>query len=159
MQIAKSFGAEITGVDNTEKSDMMRSIGADHVIDYTKEDFTKNGQTYDFILDFAAHHPFFDYKRALNPRGIYVVVGGSSARVLQVVFLGLLISRSKKMGLLLHKPNNDLDSLTKLIETGKVKPIIDKIYPLSKAAKAFQYFGEGHAKGKIVITLEHNNKT
>ncbi len=159
VQIAKSFGAEITGVDNTEKSDMMRSIGADHVIDYTKEDFTKNGQTYDFILDFAAHHPFFDYKRALNPKGIYVVVGGSSARVLQVVFLGLLISRSKKMGLLLHKPNNDLDSLTKLIETGKVKTIIDKIYPLSKTAKAFQYFGEGHAKGKVVITLEYNNKT
>jgi len=159
VQIAKSFGAEITGVDSTEKLDMMRLIGADHVIDYTKEDFTKNGQTYDFILDFAAHHPFFDYKRALNPKGIYVVVGGSSARVFQVVFLGLLISGSKKMGLLLHKPNNDLDSLTKLIETGKVKPIIDKIYPLSKAAKAFQYFGEGHAKGKIVITLEHNNKT
>ena len=159
IQIAKSFGAEITGVDNAEKLDMMRSIGADHVIDYKKEDFTRNGETYDFILDFAAHHSFFDYKRALNPKGIYIVVGGST--IFQTVLLGLLISivSGKKMSLLLHKPNKDLDSLIKLIETGKVKPIIDKVYPLSKTAEALRYFGEGHAKGKIVITVEHNNKT
>ena len=131
IQIAKSLGAVITGVDNGEKLDMMRSIGAEHVIDYTKKDFTKNGQTYDFILDFMAYHSFFDYKRALNPKGIYVVVGGST--IFQTVLLGLLISivSGKKMGLLLHKPNKDLDSLIKLIEEGKVKPIIDKVYPLS----------------------------
>jgi len=161
VQIAKSFGAEITGVDSTEKLDMMHLIGADHVIDYTKEDFTKNGQHYDFILDFAAHHSIFDYKRALSPKGIYAVVGGSSARVFQAMVMGPLISMTtgKKMGLMLHKPNKDLDSLTKLIETGKVKPVIDKCYPLAETPEAFQYFGEGHAKGKVVITLEHNNKT
>ncbi len=136
---------------------MMRSIGADHVIDYTKEDFTKNGQRYDLILDNAAYHSIFDYKRALSPRGIYVMLGGSDAAFYQVVFLGSLISMtgSKKMVMLMHKPNKDLDSLTKLIETGKVKPIIDKRYPLSEAAEALRYFGEGHAKGKVVITLEH----
>jgi len=161
VQIAKSFGAETTGVDSTEKLDMMRLIGADHVIDYTKEDFTKNGQHYDFILDFAAHHSIFDYKRALSPKGVYAVVGGSSARVFQAMVMGPLISMTtgKKMGLMLHKPNKDLDSLIKLIKTGKVKPVIDKCYPLAETPEAFQYFGEGHAKGKVVITLEHNNKT
>ena len=161
IQIAKSFEAEVTGVDSGEKLGLMRSIGADHVIDYTKEDFTKNGQCYDFILDFAAHHSIFDYKRALSSKGVYTVVGGSSARVTQVIFLGPLISiiGSKKMSLLLHKPNKGLDSLKELFEAGKVKPVIDRRYPLSKVPEAFRYFGEGHAKGKVVITLEHNNKT
>ena len=156
VQIAKSFEAEVTGVDSTEKLDTMRSIGADHVIDYTKEDFTKNGQRYDLILDNAAYHSISDYKRALSPRGIYVMLGGSSALIFQVMFLGPLISMigRKKICPLLHKPNKNLDSLIKLIETGKVKPIIDKIYPLSKAAEALRYFGEGHAKGKVVISLE-----
>jgi len=161
IQIAKSFGAEVTGVDSGEKLDIMRSIGAAHVIDYTKEDFTKNGQRYDFILDFAAHHSIFDYRRALSPKGVYAVVGGSSARVTQVIFLGPLISiiGSRKMSLLLHKPNKDLAFMKELFEAGKVKPVIDKRYPLSKVADAFRYFGEGHAKGKVVITMEHNNKT
>jgi len=156
VQIAKSFGVEITGVDSTEKLDMMRSIGADQVIDYTKEDFTRSGQRYDLILDNAAYHSIFDYLRALSPKGIYVMLGGSSARALQVMLLGPLISMTggKKMGMLMHKPNKDLDSLTELVEIGKVKPIIDKIYPLSNAAEALQYFGEGHVKGKVVITLE-----
>ncbi len=161
IQIAKSFGAEVTGVDSTRKLKMMRSIGANKVIDYTKEDFTKNGQHYDFILDFAAHHSIFDYKRALSPKGVYAVVGGSSARVFQAMVMGPLISMmgSKKMSVLFHKPNKGLDSMKKLFEAGKVKPVIDKRYPLSEVPEAFRYFGDGHAQGKVVITLEHNNKT
>jgi len=161
VQIAKSFGAEVTGVDSTRKLDIMRSIGADHVIDYTQEDFTKSGQRYDWILDFAAHHSIFDYKRALSPKGIYVMVGGSTARIFQVVFLGPLISMttSKKMGILAHKPNKDLAFMKELFEAGKVKPVIDKCHPLSEVPEALRYFGEGHARGKVVITVEHNNKT
>ncbi len=161
VQIAKSFGAVVTGVDSTSKLDMMRSIGADQVIDYTQEDFTKNEQRYDLILDFAAHHSIFDYKRALSPKGIYVMVGGSTALMFQAMFLGPLISMagSKKMGLLMHKPNKDLAFMKVLFEAGKVVPVIDRRYPLSEVPEALRYFGEGHAKGKIVITLEHNNKT
>ncbi|MBL7135794.1 MAG: NAD(P)-dependent alcohol dehydrogenase [Candidatus Marinimicrobia bacterium] len=161
VQIAKSFGAEVTGVDSMSKLDMMRSIGADKVIDYTREDFTKNGQRYDLILDFSAHHSIFDYKRTLSPKGIYVMVGGSTARIFQAMLLGPWISMigSKKVGVLMHKPNKDLTFMKELFETGKVVPIIDRRYPLSKVAEALRYFGEGHAKGKVVITLEHNNKT
>jgi len=159
VQIPKHFGAEVTGVDSTSKLDMMRSIGADHVIDYTKEDFTKNEQRYGFILDFAAHHSIFDYKRALSPRGIYVIVGGSNAQIFQGMFLGPLISMtgSKKMGSLFLKPNKGLDFMKELLEAGKVVPVIDRRYPLSEVPEALRYFGEGHAKGKLVITLEHNN--
>jgi len=161
IQIAKHFGAEVTGVDSTEKLDMMRSIGADHVIDYTKEDFTKNEQRYDFILDVAAYRSIFDYKRALSPRGVYGVIGGSMARFFQTEFLGPLITigGSKKMGTVGAKPNEGLDFMIELFEAGKVKPVIDRCYPLSEVPEAFRYFGEGHAKGKVVITMEHNNKT
>jgi NADPH:quinone reductase-like Zn-dependent oxidoreductase len=155
VQIAKSFGAEVTGVDSTMKLDMMRSIGADQVIDYTQEDFTKNGQRYDLIIDNAAHHSIFDYKRALSPKGIYVMLGGSSARIFQVIFLGPLISMTgnKKMGILGLKPNKDLAFMKELFEAGKVVPVIDRRYPLSEVAEALRYFGEGHAQGKIVITM------
>jgi len=161
VQIAKSFGAEVTGVDRTSKLDLMRSIGADHIIDYTQEDFTKNGQRYDLILDVAAYHSIFDYKRALSPRGIYVMIGGSMARIFQVMFLGSWFSMTgrKKMGILAHNPNKDLAFLKELFETGKVVPVIDRRYTLSEIPEALRYFGEGHAKGKVVITLEHNNKT
>ena len=160
VQIAKSSGAEVTGVDSTRKLDIMRSIGADHIIDYTQEDFTKNGQRYDWILDFAAHHSIFDYKRALSPKGIYVMVGGPAATFLQILFLGPLISMigNKKMRLLMHKPNKDLDFMKELFEAGKVKPIIDKCYPLSEVPEALRYFGKGHSRGKIVITVKHNDK-
>ena len=155
LQIAKSFGAEVTGVDSTEKMDVMRSCGADHVIDYTREDFTRNGQRYDLILDIAAHHSVFDYKRALGPKGVYVVVGGPTARIMQVMSLGPLISisGSNKMGLLAHKPNKGLASMVELIEAGKVVPVINRRYPLSEVPEALRYFGEGHAKGKVVITV------
>ena len=131
------------------------------VIDYTKEDFTKNGQSYDLILDIAAHHSIFDYKRSLNPDGIYLIVGGSRRSIFQALFLGPLISMlgSKKMGIPM-KPNKreDLVFVKELIEAGKVVPVIDRSYPLSKVAEALQYLEEGHHKGKIVITMEDNNK-
>jgi NADPH:quinone reductase-like Zn-dependent oxidoreductase len=161
VQIAKSLGAEVTGVDRTSKLDTMRSIGADHVIDYTQEDFTQNGQQYDFILDHAAYHSISDYMRALSPKGIHVMVGGSMARLFQTMLLGPWISMtgSKRMGILVHKPNKDLAFIKELFEAGKVVPVIDRRYPLSEVAEAFRYFGEGHAKGKVVITVEHNNTT
>jgi len=161
IQMAKSFGADVTGVDSTGKLDMMNSLGADHVIDYTQEDFTKNGQCYDLILDVKTDRSIFDYRRALSSNGIYVTVGGRSARILQLVFLGSLISMtgSKKLTLIMHKPNKDLNILNELYESGKIKPVVDRCFPLSEAAEAFQYFGEGHFKGKVVITVEHNNKT
>lgn len=160
VQIAKSFGAEVTGVDSTEKLDMMRSLGADRVIDYTQEDFTKNGQCYDLILDFVASHSIFDYRRALSPRGKYLMVGGSLAHIFQTLFLGSLISMTgtKKMGILAAKPNKDLAFMIELIASDKVVPVIDKRYSLSKVPEALRYLGEGHAKGKVVITVEHNDK-
>ncbi len=160
IQIAKHFGAEVTGVDSTEKLDMIRSIGADHVIDYTKEDFTKSGQRYDLILDVGAHHSIFDYKRALSPKGVYGVIGGSMARFFQTAFLGPWISMigSKKMSTVGAKPNEGLTFIMELFEAGKIKPVIDRCYPLSEVPKAFRYFGTGHAQGKVVITVEHNKK-
>ena len=160
VQMAKSFGAEVTGVDSTEKLEIMRSLGADHVIDYTQEDFTKNGQHYDLILDIQGRHSIFDYKRALSPKGIYVMVGGSSTLVNQLMFLGpfITLTSSKKMGLLLHKANRGMDFMKEFLEAGRVKPVIDSRYPLSEVANALRYFSEGHVKGKVVITLEQNNK-
>lgn len=163
VQLAKLFGAEVTGVDNTEKLDTMLSIGADHVIDYTKEDFTKSGQRYDLILDLAAHHSIFAYKRALNPKGIYLLVGGSMSSVFQLLFMGPLISMfsRKKMGFLALKSNNDMDSIVTFVESGKVVPIIDRRFPLSEVPEALRYLGEGHAKGKVVINTNNgtNNDT
>lgn len=156
IQIAKSLGAEVTGVDKTGKMDMMRSLGADHVIDYTKEDFTKSGKHYDFIFDVAAYHSVFDYKRVLNPNGKYVMIGGSTGRIFQIMFLAPLISRfgSKEMGVLMHRPNKkDLNKLKELFEAGKVMPVIDRHYPLSEVAEAFRNFGEGQVIGKLVIKV------
>jgi len=157
VQIAKSFGAEVTGVDSPHKLDMLRSIGADHVIDYTREDFTRSGQQFDFILDVVASRSIFDYKRALSPNGIFVMVGGSGAAILQAFTLGPLISMtgSKKMGIVMWKPNNqeDLEFLEELYASGKVAPVIDRRYPLSEVPEALRYVGEGLAKGKVVITM------
>ncbi|GAH92208.1 unnamed protein product [marine sediment metagenome] len=157
VQLAKYFGAEVTGVDSTRKLDMLHSIGADHVIDYTQEDYTKSGQRYDLILDVVAYRSIFDYKRALSPKGIYVFVGGSTAAIFQALFLGPLISMmgSKKMGVVMWKPNKkeDLVFLKELFEAGKVVPVIDRRYPLSEVPVAFRYLEEGHAQGKVVITM------
>jgi len=162
VQIAKSFGAEVTGVCSTNKLEMVRSIGADQVIDYTQEDFTQNGQRYDLIIAANGYHSISDYKRALSPRGIYVMTGGSMAQIFQAMLLGpwMSMTGSKKMGALSARSNQkDLAFLKELIEAGKVVPVIDRCYPLSEVAEALRYLGEGHAKGKVVITLEHNNKT
>jgi NADPH:quinone reductase-like Zn-dependent oxidoreductase len=155
LQIAKTFGVEITGVDKTNKLDMMRSLGFDHVIDYTKEDFTKNGQRYDLILDVKTNRPMRDYVRALNPEGIYVTVGGDMSRLLQVLLLGAWISRfnKKHIRIVALKPNKDLEYMNKLFEAGKVKPVIDGPYRMDEIQKAFELFGKGDHKGKIVITM------
>jgi NADPH:quinone reductase-like Zn-dependent oxidoreductase len=162
VQIAKSFGAEVTGVCSTRNLAMVRSIGADRVIDYTQEDFTKNGQRYDLIFAANGYHSIFEYKRALGPRGIYVVAGGSMAQISQAALLGPWVSMtgSKKLGSMTMKPNNeDLASMKELLEAGKVVPVIDRRYTLSEVPEALRYLEEGHARGKVVITVEHGNKT
>ena len=162
VQIAKSFGAEVIGVCSTSKLDMVRSIGADQVIDYTQEDFTQIEQVYDLILAVGGYRSIFDYKRALSPEGIYVCAGGSMAQYFQAMLLGPLISMmgSKKLGSMYGKPNQkDYVFLIDLFEAGKVVPIIDRRYPLSEVPEALRYLGEGHALGKVVITVAHNNKT
>jgi NADPH:quinone reductase-like Zn-dependent oxidoreductase len=159
VQIAKYFGAEVTGVCSMRNADMVRSLGADHIIDYTREDFTKNGQQYDLILATAGYRSIFDYRRALGPRGIYIATGGAMAQVFQALLLGPLLSMTgkKKMGCMLVEPNKDLDLMRELIEAGHVKPVIDRCYPLRQTAEAFRYYGEGHARGKVVITVEHDD--
>lgn len=154
-QVAKSLGADVTGVDSAEKLELVRSLGADQVIDYTKEDFTRNGQRYDLIIDVAAYRSTFDYKRALAPEGAYGVIGGSLARFFQTVFLGpwIRLFSSKKMGSVGSKPNAGSAWLLDLIEAGKVVPVIDRTYPLSELPEAFRHFAGGHVKGKIVITM------
>ena len=162
VQIAKSFGAEVTAVCSTRNIEMAHSIGADHVIDYTKEDFTQNGQQYDLLLAANGYHPISDYKRALSPTGRYVMTGGSTAQLVQVLLLGPWISMTsgKKMSNMLVKSNQqDLIFMKKLLEEGSVVPIIDRHYPLSEVPKAIRYLEEGHARGKVIITLECNDKT
>jgi len=156
VQIAKSFGVEVTGVCRTGKLEFVKSLGADKAIDFVKEDFTNNGEQYDLILDQMAYHSVFDYKRALSPNGRYIAEGGAGPRITQVIFIGSLISLlgKKKMSLLILKPNKDMDSLIALFEAGKIVPAIDKCFPLSEGAEAMRWFGEGHKKGKVVITLE-----
>ena len=139
---------------------MARSIGADQVIDYTQEDFTQNGQRYDLILAANGYHALSDYRRALCPEGIYVGTGGSMAQTFQAMLLGPIISMtgSKTMGNMLVKPNkNDLVFMKELIEAGKVVPAIDRCYPLSEVPQALRYISEGHARGKVVITVAGNN--
>lgn len=162
VQLAKLYGAEVTGVDNTGKLDFMHSLGADHVIDYTREDFTKNGKLYDLILDVVAHRSVFAYKRALRPNGSYFFVGGSVAVLFQILLLGPWIRRTTGRNIrLLVVPQNrrDLLSITELCETGKVVPVIDRRYSLSEVPEALRYVAEGRAKGKVVISLEDNSKT
>ena len=162
VQIAKSFGAEVTAVCSTRNLDQARSIGADHVIDYTKEDFTKNGQQYDLVFAANGYHSLSAYKRALAPKGIYIMAGGSMAQIFQSMLLGSMMSETggKKMGGVSAKASQkDLVFLKELLEAGKVVPIIDRRYTLSEAAEALRYLGEGHARGKVVITVEHSSKT
>ena len=164
VQIAKSFGAEVTGVCSTRNQDIVRSIGADKTIDYMQEDFTKNGQNYDLIYDAVGNRTVFDYKRALRHQGTCVITGFSSLqRFFQHMVTGPLISiiGNKKIKTQpVAKPNKkDLQLIKELLETGKVKPVIDKCYPLSETAEAIRYLEKGHARGKVIVTVEHNNKT
>jgi NADPH:quinone reductase-like Zn-dependent oxidoreductase len=156
VQLAKLYGAEVTGVDNTGKLDIMRSLGADHVVNYTREDFTKNGNQYDLILDVVAHRPVFAYKRALRPNGRYFVAGGSVATLLQALLLGPWITGTtgNEIRVLAVQPDpKDIVYVTELHEGGNVVPVIDRCYPLSEVPEALRYLGEGRTKGKVVITM------
>jgi NADPH:quinone reductase-like Zn-dependent oxidoreductase len=165
MQIAKSFGAEVTGVCSTRNVGMVRSIGADHVIDYTQEDFTKSGQQYDLIFDLVANHSFSALMGALAPGGTYIGagilgLGGSMIRLLARQITQLVAARfvSQKFVTFMAKlSRDDLIILGELIEAGKVTPVIDRCYSLSEVPEAIRYLEQGHARGKVVITFEHNN--
>jgi NADPH:quinone reductase-like Zn-dependent oxidoreductase len=163
VQLAKYFGADVTGVDSRPKLDMLQSIGADHVIDYRQEDYTRSGQRYDLILDVAAYRSVFDYRRALTPEGIFMMVGGSVGTLLQVVSLGTLISRrgSQRIGLNAWEPNKreDLAFLAELFEAGKVVPVIDRRYPLREVPEALRYLEKEPYLGKIVITVVPGDET
>ena len=157
VQLAKYFGAEVTAVCGTGNLDTARASGADHVIDYTTQDFTKSGRQYDLIFAANGYHWIFDYKRCLSDRGIYVTAGGTLSQLVQALLLGPRISSSdgRKLGALSAKLNlEDLRFMKDLVETGKVKPVIDRSYPLAATAQALRYLGKGHAKGKVIITMQ-----
>jgi NADPH:quinone reductase-like Zn-dependent oxidoreductase len=164
VQIAKSYGAEVTGVCSTRNLDMVRSLGAGHVIDYTKEDFTKSDQRYDVILDNVANHSLSECRRVLNPNGKYVLIGGGGVKEsrwlgpgLTHAFKAMFLSKfvSQQMGMMLAELNqNDLTFLADLMQSGKVTPVIDKRYKLSELPQAIEYLEQGHARGKVVITTE-----
>ena len=156
VQIAKAFGAEVTAVCSTRNVEQAWALGADHVIDYTKENFTQSGQQYDLILAANGYHSLGDYKRALAPGGIYVMAGGKTRQIFDVILLGWWYSRGgdkKLANVMAHSSVPDLLVINELVESGKVKPAIDRTYPLEQTADALRYLGEGHARGKIVIKV------
>ena len=162
VQIAKALGTEVTGVCSGRNLAMVRAIGADHVVDYTKEDFTSNGQQYDLIFDAVGNHSVSDLKRALSPNGICVIAGFTTLSLLfESMLLGPLTSLigSKKIGRMdtVHTNKEDLLFLKDLLEAGKVVPVIDRYYPLREVPEAIRYLEEEHARGKVVITMEQNN--
>ncbi|MFA6313299.1 MAG: NAD(P)-dependent alcohol dehydrogenase [Sterolibacterium sp.] len=156
VQLAKYFGAEVTAVCSTGKVDLARSLGADQVIDYTQEDFTRSGRQYELILAVNGNRSIFDYKRVLTSKGTYVMAGGSTGQLFQALLLGPWISLigKRKMGALTSTPNQkDLLFIKELLESGKIKPVIDRRYPLSEVPEAIRYVEEGHAKGKVAIIV------
>ena len=160
IQLAKAYGAEVTGVDNSGKLDFMRSLGADHVIDYTRKDYTRNGRQYDMILDLVAHRSAFDYARAVRRGGRYYAVGGAVATMFQIFLLGPLIKRAtgKHINYLVVRPNlKDLAYVAELCAAGKIVPVIDRRFPLEQVPDALRYLGEGCARGKIVITMDQHD--
>ena len=168
VQIAKSFGADVTGVCSTRNVDMVRSLGADQIIDYTQEDFTKTGQRYDLILDNVANHSLSEFRRVLTPKGKYVMIGGGGpdngrwigplARPIAAFVMSPFVSQD--MGMLLAELNKkDLTVLSDLMQSGKVTPVIDRRYKFSEVAAALRYLETGHARGKVVITVAQDNKT
>ena len=157
IQIAKSSGAEVTGVDHTGKLDLMRSVGADHVIDYTQEDFARNGERYDLILDIVDKHSVLHYRRSLNPQGRYVLIARTLGGFFLAFILGgwISLTGSKRMGIFMWVPNKkqDLEFLKDRFESGKVRPRIDRRFELSEVPEALRYLEAGHARGKVVITV------
>ncbi len=156
VQLAKHLGAaDVTGVDSAEKLALLRALGADRIVDYATHDITREAGAYDLILDLVGHHSIWGFRRILAPGGRYLLVGGPMSSLLQSLMLGPLISLGgKKMGLLFHQPNQGLDDLLALVESGAITPTIDTTFPLHETAAALRYLGEGHAKGKVVITVE-----
>jgi NADPH:quinone reductase-like Zn-dependent oxidoreductase len=152
VQIAKAFEAEVTGVCSTAKMDLVRSLGADQVKDYTREDITKNAQAYDLIFDVAAFRPFSDYRRIMSSGGIYVLAGGSMARIFRLMVRSMTGARNRKV-MVARVSQKDLLSILELMNAGKVRSIIDRRYPLGETAEALRYLEEGHARGKVVITV------
>ena len=168
VQIAKSYGADVTGVCSTRNVDMVRSLGADRVVDYTREDFTKSSERYDVIIDNVANHSLLENRRVLKPKGIYVLIGGGGpseqgligplAKPIKAMLLSPFVSQ--KMGMMMADPSNkDLTILGDMMQSGKLKPVIDRTYKLSEVPEAIRYLEQGHARGKVIITLEHNNET
>lgn len=155
VQIAKLYDTEITGVCRTEKIDFVRSLGVDHVIDYKAEDFTRNGQQYDLILDAQGKHSLLDYRRALSPTGVYVIHGGATSCIMQIMLLGPLLSlfSRRRLGVLLHKPNQAFDEMGELLSSGKVVPVIDKVFSLDEIVAALTYYGAGKTRGKVIIRM------
>jgi len=156
VQLARLHSAEVTGVDNTEKLDFLRSLGADYVMDYTREDFTKSGKRFDLILDLIAHRSAFTYARALNPNGTYFFTGGSVSTIFQILLIGLLIKRYKNKNvrmLAVPQHRKDLIAITELVEAGKIRAVIDRTYTFDEIPEAMRYVSEGHSKGKVVITV------
>jgi NADPH:quinone reductase-like Zn-dependent oxidoreductase len=162
VQIAKAYGTEVTGVCSTRNLEMVRSIGADHVIDYTQQDFTKSGKQYDLIYDAVGNRSVFAYRRALHPNGICAIAGFTTLpRLFEHIVLGALVSGmgTKKIGLMgLAKPNTkDLLFIKELLESGKIVPVIDRCYSLSETAEAIRYLETGHARGKVIVTVANVN--
>jgi len=168
VQVAKSYGADVTGVCSTRNVDMVRSLGADRVVDYTREDFTKSSERHDVIIDNVANHSLLECRRVLKPKGIYVLIGGGGpseqgligplAKPIKAMLLSPFVSQ--KMGMMMADPSNkDLTILGDMMQSGKLKPVIDRTYKLSEVPEAIRYLEQGHARGKVIITLEHNNET
>jgi NADPH:quinone reductase-like Zn-dependent oxidoreductase len=168
VQMAKSFGAEVTGVCSTRNVDLVRSIGADHVTDYTREDLTRSGQRYDLFFDLVGNHPLAACRRILSPKGIYIAVGvlgapegkltGPAARLLRTIVVSWFV-REKLVVFGARRSKEDLATISEMMESGKITPVIDKRYPLSEAAEAIRYLGRGHARGKVVVILDDSKKT
>jgi len=156
VQIAKALGAEVTGVCSPRNLELVASIGADHVIDYTREDFTRSGTRYDLILDAAAYRSVLDYRRALGPGGVYVMIGGATVRMFQTMFLGPLVSGrggGRLEFLMMKSSPADLDAVKQLVEDGKVSPVLDRTYTLAEVPEAIRYLEAGHTQGKVVIRV------
>jgi NADPH:quinone reductase-like Zn-dependent oxidoreductase len=158
VQLAKYYRAEVTGVESTKKLDMLRSIGADHVIDYTQEDFTKNGETYDFILDVVGKSSYSGSIRSLNRNGRYLIADPGPSQIVRGRWTSRTSSKKVIFGAA-HPKTEDLIFLKELIEAGKIKSVIDRSYPLEQTAEAHRYVEQGHKKGHVVITVEHNKET